>query len=92
VRLPDLLLLALLGLVILPASLFLIARATHHLPAPEVGLILLLETILDPLWVWAALGELPDVPVVAGGTLIVAAVAAHALAARRAARPEPAQA
>jgi drug/metabolite transporter (DMT)-like permease len=87
----DLILLGLLGLLILPASLFLIARATRHLPAPEVGLILLLETLLGPLWVWAALGELPDAPVVAGGIVIVAAVAAHALAARRAAGPEPAQ-
>lgn len=89
IRAGDLALVATLGLVILPASLLLIARATHHLPAPEVGLILLLETVLGPLWVWLALGERPDPRVVGAAGLIVATVALHALAALRAALAEP---
>jgi drug/metabolite transporter (DMT)-like permease len=80
----DLLLLALLGIVILPVSLTLITRATHHLPAPEVNLIALLETVLGPLWVWLALGETPSPEVLAGGLLVVGAVTIHSVLALRA--------
>ncbi|MDP9119195.1 MAG: DMT family transporter [Actinomycetota bacterium] len=80
----DLLLLALLGIVILPVSLTLITRATHHLPAPEVNLIALLETVLGPLWVWLALGETPSPEVLAGGILVVGAVTIHSALALRA--------
>lgn len=79
----DLLLLALLGMVILPVSLTLITRATHHLPAPEVNLIALLETLLGPLWVWVALGETPSPEVLAGGVLVVGAVTVHSVLALR---------
>ncbi len=80
----DLLLLAMLGIVILPVSLTLITRATHHLPAPEVNLVALLETLLGPLWVWVALGETPSPEVLAGGLLVVGAVTVHSLLALRA--------
>jgi len=80
----DLLLLALLGVVILPVSLTLITRATHHLPAPEVNLVALLETLLGPLWVWLALGETPSPEVLAGGVLVVGAVTVHSVLALRA--------
>lgn len=82
----DLLLLLLLGLVILPVSLTLITRATHHLPAPEVNLIALLETVLGPIWVWLALGEAPMAAVVVGGLIVLAAVTIHSALALRAAR------
>ena len=80
----DLLLLALLGIVILPVSLTLITRATHHLPAPKMNLIALLETVLGPLWVWLALGETPSPEVLAGGLLVVGAVTIHSALALRA--------
>jgi drug/metabolite transporter (DMT)-like permease len=80
----DLLLLALLGIVILPVSLALITRATHRLPAPEVNLIALLETVLGPLWVWLAIGEDPSPEVLAGGVLVVGAVTIHSALALRA--------
>ena len=82
----DLLLLALLGVVILPVSLTLITRATHRLPAPEVNLIALLETVLGPLWVWLALGERPSAEVLSGGILVVGAVTIHSVLALRGGR------
>jgi drug/metabolite transporter (DMT)-like permease len=84
----DLLLLALLGIVILPVSLTLITRATHHVPAPEVNLVALLETLLGPLWVWLAIGERPSADVLAGGILVVGAVTIHSALALRAERGE----
>jgi drug/metabolite transporter (DMT)-like permease len=88
----DLLLLSLLGIVILPVSLALITRATHHVPAPEVNLVALLETMLGPIWVWMALGERPSTEVVAGGVLVVGAVVIHSAIALRADRDEGAPA
>jgi drug/metabolite transporter (DMT)-like permease len=84
----DLLLLAVLGIVILPVSLALITRATHHVPAPEVNLVALLETLLGPLWVWLAVGERPSGEVLAGGLLVVGAVTIHSGLALRAERDE----
>ena len=88
----DMLLLALLGIVILPVSLALITRATHHVPAPEVNLVALLETLLGPLWVWFAIGERPSTEVLAGGILVVGAVTIHSVLALRAGRDEDATA
>lgn len=88
----DLLLLALLGIVILPVSLTLITRATHHVAAPEVNLVALLETLLGPLWVWLAVGERPSGEVLAGGLLVVGAVTIHSALALRAERDEDAPA
>ena len=88
----DLLLLALLGIVILPISLTLITLATRHMPAPEVNLVALLETLLGPLWVWLVIGERPSAEVLAGGILVVGAVTIHSVLALRAGRDEDAAA
>lgn len=81
----DVILLGCLGCLIIPVSLALLTRSTHRIAAPEVSLITLLETILGPLWVWAVIGEPPGLRPLLGGALIVAAVAAHSVAAVRAA-------
>jgi drug/metabolite transporter (DMT)-like permease len=60
------------------------ASDPSHLPAPEVNLIALLETVLGPLWVWLALGETPSPEVLAGGILVVGAVTIHSVLALRA--------
>ena len=46
-----------------------------HLSAAEIGLLSLLEIVLGPLWVWLALGEAPAGAIVAGGLVVLAAVA-----------------
>jgi drug/metabolite transporter (DMT)-like permease len=71
-------LLAILGLVLLPLSFVFLTRAPHHIPAPEVSLIILLETFLGPLWVWMAIKEEPPLQTVAGGALIIVVLAVHA--------------
>lgn len=71
------------GLIILPISLTLITLGPKRLPAAEVGLLMLLETALGPLWVWMALGETPSRAALIGGALIVGALIVHSLAAWR---------
>ena len=64
-----------LGIGILPISSTLITLGPRYLPAPEVGLILLLEAILGPLWVWLIIKESPSIQTLIGGILILAALA-----------------
>ncbi|RCX33593.1 DMT family transporter [Thioalbus denitrificans] len=69
--------LALMGLVQMPLALVLITRGTDYLPAPEVGLMILVETLLGPLWVWLGVGERPALITLVGGLLIVSTLAVH---------------
>lgn len=80
----DTVILGLLGVVILPASFALITRGPRYLPAAEVALLVLLETVLGPFWVWLALGEEPSAMVLAGGMVVIAAIAGHSFVTLRA--------
>lgn len=53
--------------------------AARHLAAAEVTLIMLLEFSLGPIWVWVFIGETPTIWTVAGGSLIIIAVALRAV-------------
>ncbi len=84
--------LALLVLVVHPVAFLLITLGPRYLTAPEVSLLMLLETVLGPLWVWLALGERPPANTLAGGAVILAALTANAawrLRATRASRFVP---
>ena len=74
----DWLFMSLLGLVIIPVSFALAFAAPRYLPAPEVGLIFLLETILGPLLVWLVLGEEPPVATLVGGVVLIITLVVHA--------------
>ncbi|WP_434362741.1 DMT family transporter [Parasalinivibrio latis] len=66
------------GLVV-PIAFLMISRGPKYLPAAEANLIMLLEAILGPLFVWIGLGEVPTVPVVIGGVIILGALIGNAL-------------
>ena len=74
---PDMMLLLLLGGIVLPLSFSMITQGPRYLPAPEVSLILLTETIVGPIWVWLALAEVPHVTTIFAGLLIVGTLAVH---------------
>ncbi len=74
---PDMFLLLLLGGIVLPVSFSLITQGPRYLPAPEVSLILLTETIVGPVWVWLALAEVPHATTMFAGLLIVGALVVH---------------
>lgn len=73
----DLFVLAVMGCVQLGTGCLLMVAASKHLSATELGLLALLEPILGPLWVWVLLGEHPGQLALAGGTIVLAAVAAN---------------
>jgi drug/metabolite transporter (DMT)-like permease len=72
--------LAISGLVQMPLGLVLMTIGTRYLPAAEVSLFLLLETIMAPIWVWLILGEVPPTTTFAGGGLILLTLILHSMA------------
>lgn len=70
---------AILGCLVVPGSGLCIARAPKYLPAAQTGLILLMEILLGPLFVYLALGEQPSGNDIEGGVLILFTLAGHTL-------------
>jgi drug/metabolite transporter (DMT)-like permease len=76
----DLGLLIALGVCQIGLGLVFLTIGGRLIPAAEVALITLLEIVLGPLWVWIALGEQPGATTLAGGAVVLAAVAIQARA------------
>jgi drug/metabolite transporter (DMT)-like permease len=74
----DLVYLVINGGIIIPISLGLITYGPKLISAPEVSLIMLLETVLGPIWVWFVLHEQPPQEALIGGCLIITAVLVNA--------------
>ncbi len=60
--------------VVVPCSFALITLAPKYLPAPEVGLYLLLETLIGPVIVWWLVGEAPREKDFIGGAILLSAL------------------
>jgi drug/metabolite transporter (DMT)-like permease len=69
--------LALSGLAQMPLAMVLVSVGTRFLPPPEVTLLLLIETLLGPIWVWQAFGEVPGRATLLGGSLILVTLIVH---------------
>jgi drug/metabolite transporter (DMT)-like permease len=70
----DIGLLALLGVVQLAIPCVLAVRCARVLKAPEVSLLALLEVIFGIALAWLGAGEVPGPSVLAGGSLVIAAL------------------
>nr|WP_099045458.1 DMT family transporter [Pseudoponticoccus marisrubri] len=67
------------GLVILPLSFFALSQGSRHTSAANVSLLMLLETVLAPLWVWLGIGEAPHERELIGGAVVIVTLAAYLL-------------
>jgi drug/metabolite transporter (DMT)-like permease len=61
--------------------------ASRHAPALETNLILILEPVLNPVWVFLVVGETPAPLALLGGAVVLGAIAARAIVGAR--RTEP---
>lgn len=73
----DAFFIGLLCLVFLPMACILIQIGPRYIPAAEVSLMLLLETVLGSFLVWVFLGEVPPKLSLIGGVIVFSALAAH---------------
>lgn len=71
----DLGYLIIMGVYMLPVGTALMYIGPKYIPASEVGLMLLLESVLGPTWVWLALGEQPGMRTLTGGAIILSTLA-----------------
>ena len=55
----------------------LVTIAPRFIPAAEVNLFFLLETIVGPIWVWLVIQEQPSIETIQGGAVIITAIAIH---------------
>ena len=55
----------------------LVTIAPRFIPAEEVNLFFLLETILGPIWVWLVIKEQPSIETIVGGLVIIFTIAVH---------------
>ena len=55
----------------------LVTIAPRFIPAEEVNLFFLLETILGPIWVWMIIKEQPSIETIQGGAVIILTIAIH---------------
>jgi drug/metabolite transporter (DMT)-like permease len=84
---PDLLMLALFGLLVSAVGLAFFTLGARLLPPVETALLGSLDAPLAPLWIWLFFSEMPGGSTIAGGTVVFAAVLAYVAA--EAARADP---
>ena len=70
---------ALNALVLVPLSGFTLTLAPRYIPAPQVAIFFLLETILAPIWVWLIFSEIPSNTTLIGGLIVLTAIAGHSI-------------
>ena len=73
----DLLIVPLMCILCVAIPFVLVTIAPRFIPAAEVNLFFLLETIIGPVWVWLIIKEQPSLETLQGGVIIIATIAIH---------------
>lgn len=79
------------SLFVLPVSFYLMSEASRHTASVNVSLLLLLETVLGPIWVWVGIGEAPTHRMLLGGAIVVASLLVYLWHLRRRSQKTPAR-
>ena len=87
---PDLLLTLFMGAFTIGIGIALVTWGTGYVPAAEVSLLTLTESVLGPIWPWIVLGQAMTLTEIGGGAIVLGAVALLALATRDPRRMKPA--
>ena len=76
------------GAVVLPLSFYALSLASRYTHAANVSLLMLLETVLGPFWVWLVIGEAPTSRMLVGGAIVIVSLGGYLLVTgRRGASP-----
>ena len=73
----DLFIVPLMCVMCVAIPFVLVTIAPRFIPAEEVNLFFLLETIIGPFWVWMVIKEQPSIETIQGGTIIILTIAIH---------------
>jgi drug/metabolite transporter, DME family len=78
-----------MGTVQVGLGLTVFTLGARHVPAVELALLSMSELVLAPLWVWLAVNEVPGAFTLAGGAIVMTAIAFQALSGARRRRAPP---
>ena len=73
----DLIIVPLMCVLCVAIPFVLVTIAPRFIPAAEVNLFFLLETIIGPVWVWFIIKEQPSIETLQGGVIIIITLAIH---------------
>ena len=73
----DLIIVPLMCILCVAIPFVLVTIAPRFIPAAEVNLFFLLETIIGPIWVWLIIKEQPSLETLQGGLVIIITLAIH---------------
>ncbi|MDA7577437.1 DMT family transporter [Candidatus Pelagibacter sp.] len=73
----DLFIVPLMSIMCVAIPFVLVTIAPRFIPAEEVNLFFLLETIIGPFWVWMVIKEQPSIETIQGGSIIILTIAIH---------------
>ncbi len=73
----DMIYIPLMCILCVAIPFVLVTIAPRFIPAEEVNLFFLLETIIGPIWVWMIIKEQPSIETVQGGIVIILTIAIH---------------
>jgi drug/metabolite transporter (DMT)-like permease len=73
----DLIIVPLMCVMCVAIPFVLVTIAPRFIPAEEVNLFFLLETIIGPFWVWMVIKEQPSIETIQGGAVIILTIAIH---------------
>jgi drug/metabolite transporter (DMT)-like permease len=73
----DLIIVPLMCVMCVAIPFVLVTIAPRFIPAEEVNLFFLLETIIGPFWVWMVIKEQPSIETIQGGIVIILTIAIH---------------
>ena len=73
----DLYIIPLMCIMCVAIPFVLVTIAPRFIPAAEVNLFFLLETIIGPIWVWLIIKEQPSIETLYGGAIIIITIATH---------------
>lgn len=75
----DLALSLVMGAVLVGTAFILVTLGARHLPAAEIPLLAMTETVFAPVWVWLFIGEVPGRLTLVGGLIVLGAVIVQAV-------------
>ncbi len=73
----DIFIIPLMSILCVAIPFVLVTIAPRFIPAAEVNLFFLLETIIGPIWVWLIIKEQPSIETLQGGAIIITTIAIH---------------
>ena len=73
----DMIIIPIMCIMCVAIPFVLVTIAPRFIPAAEVNLFFLLETIIGPIWVWLIIKEQPSLETLLGGLIIITTIAFH---------------